>query len=170
MEKELLYLLNKQIYSIIEALEIAESDEAKETLEAVLEDLKLKADTLHPVMVETIAELDAQEEKYSKEIARLQDRKKSVQKHRDNVKKVLFDWVKSKGGKVELDTKKLSIRKNPESIEIQNEQLIIDKLPVTEIKYSISKTKLKDFLIDGKVIVDGEIVAMTKQSESLVIK
>lgn len=170
MEKESLYLINQQIYSIIEALEVAESDEAKETLEQVLEDLKLKADTLHPVMVETIAELDAQEEKYSKEIARLQDRKKSVQKHRDNVKKVLFDWVKSKGGKVELDTKKLSIRKNPESIEIQNEQLIIDKLPVTEIKYSISKTKLKDFLIDGKVIVDGEIVAMTKQSESLVIK
>lgn len=170
MEKESLYILNKQIYSIIEVLEQAESDEAKETLEQVLSDLRMRADTLHPAMIDTIAELDAQEEKYLKEIARLQDRKKSIQKHRDNVKSVLFSWVKLKGGKVELDTKKLSIRKNPESIEIDNEQLIIDKLPVAEPKYIISKTKLKEYVIDGHVIIDGEIVAHVKQSESLVIK
>lgn len=171
MEKESLYLINQQIWQIIQAMEDAESDEAKQTLEQVLEDLRMRADTIHPILCDTITEIDAQCDKYSAEIERCQKRKKSLSDKKDNIKSILQNWVISKGGKVQLDTKTLSIRKNPPSLKIDNEQLIIDKLPVTEIKYSIVKAELKKFLLEnGTVLIDGEVVAHTEQSDSLVIK
>lgn len=170
MEKESLYLINQQIWQIIQAMEDAESDETKQTLEQVLEDLKLRADTIHPILCDTIAEIDAQCDKYSAEIERCQKRKKSLSDKKDNIKSILQNWVASKGGKVELDTKTLSIRKNPESIQIDDENSIIDKLPVTKIQYNIIKSELKKYLINGQVIVDGKIVAHAVSTESLIIK
>lgn len=166
-----LYEINQQIWSLMQALELAENDEAKETLEACLEQLRLQADTRHAEYVEFIAEMDAQVAKYDLELERCLKIKKTLQGRKERVKSILQDWVKGKGGKVQMDTKTLSIRKNPESIKIDNEELIINKLDCAEPKYVISKTKLKQYLLpDGRVLVDGEQVAHVEQSESLIIK
>lgn len=171
MEKQSLYEIQKQMLQLSYALEVAENDEAKETLEACLEQLRQQADTRHAEYVEFIAEMDAQVAKYDLELERCIKIKKTLQGRKERVKSVLQDWVKGKGGKVQLDTKTLSIRKNPESIKIDNEDLIINKLDACEVKYTISKTKLKQYLLpDGRVLVDGEQVAHVEQSESLVIK
>lgn len=171
MENISLYQIHQQMYSIIHAMELAESDEAKQTLEEFLDDLRAKADTLHPIMVDTIAEMDAQIAKYELELQRCQKIKKTLCDRKERIKSVLQDWVKEKGGKVQLDTKTLSIRKNPDSIQIDDEQAIINKLDCAEIKYTISKTKLKEYLLpDGRVLIDGEVVAHTIQTESLIIK
>lgn len=171
MEKQSLYELQKQMLQLSYALETAENDEAKETLESCLEQLRLQADTRHAEYIDFIAEMDAQIAKYDLELQRCQKIKKTLYDRKERIKGILQDWVKGKGGKVQLDTKTLSIRKNPESIQIDNEQLIIDKLDCAEPKYVISKTKLKQYLLpDGRVLVDGEIVAHTEQTESLIIK
>lgn len=159
--------INYDIYKIVQALEECENDEARDILQKQLIET---ADERNLLYIDTIAEMDAQAAKYDLELLRIQNLKKRAQDAKERVKSVLFTWVQSKGGKVESETHKLSIRKNPESIQINNEQAIIDKLPVAEPKYVISKTKLKEYLINGQVIVDGEVVAHTEQSESLVIK
>ena len=170
MEKESIYELTQRIYAIYNALELAESDEAKETLEATLAQLYAQADTCHLDYVQFIKEMDAQIAKYNLELQRCQKIKKTLYDRKERVKSLLQDWVKEKGGKVVADTFTLSIRKNPESIQIDNEQLIIDKLDCAEPKYTISKTKLKEYLINGQVLIDGIVAAHTEQSESLMIK
>ena len=159
--------INRAIYQIVQALEECENDEAREILQSQLIETAEERNLLY---IDTIAEMDAQIAKYDLEIERIQKLKKRAQDTKERVKSVLFTWVQSKGGKVESETHKLSIRKNPESIQIDNEQMIIDKLPVAEPKYIISKTKLKEYLINGQVIVDGVVCAHAEQSESLVIK
>lgn len=168
MENKSLSQINYEIYKIVQALEECETDEAREILQNTL---ITTAEERNLLYIDTIAEMDAQVAKYDLELVRVQKLKKTALDAQERVKSALQDWVKGKGGKVETETHKLSIRKNPESIKIDNEQLIIDKLDCAEIKYTISKTKLKEHLLpDGRVLIDGEVVAHTEQSESLIIR
>lgn len=167
MENKSLSQINYEIYKIIQALEECETDEARRILQ---NQFIAQADEQNLLYIDTIAEMDAQVAKYDLELVRVQKLKKAALDAQERVKSVLFNWVQSKGGKVESETHKLSIRKNPESIQIDNEQLIINKLDCAEIKYTISKTKLKEYLINGQVLIDGIVAAHTEQSESLMIK
>ena len=167
MENKSLSQINYEIYKIVQALEECETDEARRILQ---NQFIIQADEKNLLYIDTIAEMDAQVAKYDLELVRVQKLKKAALDAQERVKSALQSWVKGKGGKVETETHKLSIRKNPESIKIDDEQAIINKLDCAEIKYTISKTKLKEYLINGQVLIDGVVAAHLESSESLIIR
>jgi predicted transcriptional regulator len=69
------------------------------------------------------------------------------------------------GGKMELSTVKLSVRRN-KSVDIMNENLIPDHFKIAKTTYSISKTEIKNAIETGEN-VDGACIV---ESKSLMIK
>lgn len=160
-----IYEINDSLKNLEEALEVCEgNEEAQELIRKALEEvggnLKEKVDN----SVRFIRNKEAEAKALAEEIKFLQAKKKVVENKIDNFKKYLFEFTQSNDGKVQGDMFKLSIRKNPASLNIINEDEISDIFKTTQIV--IDKTALKEALKKGGEIAGAELV----QSQSLSIK
>ena len=162
-----LYELTNEFMMLLDMAEDPDTDPQvfADTMESLEGDLKDKADGYGRV----IRQLENDSTSLKAEIARLKTRKdavdKNVERMKENLKKAM---ILTSQRKIDTDLFRFSIRKNPERVVLDTEDVL--KLPEQYLRYKdpeVDKTALKD---DLKAGIDLEGLAHLESSESLIIK
>ena len=125
-------------------------------------------------LINFISVLEGQNANIKDEIDRMQTLKKGNEKKIDNIKNYLLTLMNDKP--LNVGTHRLS-KRHSQAVEITDETKVPEEFKEQKITYTISKTKLKDFL--NKDLIDnetGEVIknecdfACLKNNVSLIIK
>ena len=151
-----LYELTEQYRELLELAEENDSSAFQDTLESLEDAIEDKAEKMAYVM----QEIDGDIKLLGDEIKRLQGRKKSLESNLKRMKDYLLDELE-KLDKPKGKTARFTIytQNNPESIEIENEELIPDRYKIP--KYTIDRKGIKESLSNGKAI-EGVRLTQTK--------
>ena len=120
-----------------------------DTMEGLEGELEYKADGYAKVM----ADMDAEADGLDKQIKRLQERKKTLETHKDALKKNLEMMMRATG-KTKFKTELFSfgIQKNPASLKI-NDGITYNDVPAEYLKFidpDIDKAKVKEAIKNGQ--------------------
>lgn len=151
-----LYELTEQYRELLELAEENDSSAFQDTLESLEDAIEDKAEKMAYVM----QEIDGDIKLLGDEIKRLQGRKKSLESNLKRMKDYLLDELE-KLDKPKVKTARFTIytQNNPESIEIENEELIPDRYKIP--KYTIDRKGIKESLRNGQAI-EGVRLTQTK--------
>lgn len=161
-----LYELTEDYQNILDLLESAEDESViellKQTIEGLNEDIKDKVDNI----VRVIRTLESDSEAIKNEEKRLAERRKAIDKRKENLSKYLFEFAQNcEGKKIKGNVFEIAIRKNPVKVVIEDDSKIPTQFVTKTINYSVDKKSLKDYLKDNHV--EGCLLV---QDESLRIK
>ena len=151
-----LYELTEQYRELLELAEENDSSAFQDTLESLEDAIEDKAEKMAYVM----QEIDGDIKLLGDEIKRLQGRKKSLESNLKRMKDYLLDELE-KLDKPKVKTARFTIytQNNPESVEIENEELIPDRYKIP--KYTIDRKGIKESLRNGQAI-EGVRLTQTK--------
>lgn len=161
-----LYEIAENYKNLLEVLEnIEESDDVKKLIATSMKeiegDLAEKCKNICMIIKNYESDIKA----FKEEEKRLSNNRKVLEKKLDNLKEYLFTSLKySQIKKVDTGIFKVSLRKNPVKLFIDDESKISDKYRI--VKFEIDKTNLKNDLKNGEKIVGCRLI----QEESLSIK
>ena len=130
----------------------------EEALQDTLDSLNFQDDLENKVdgYCRVLRELEAEEEKFSAEIKRLQEAKKRISTRKEKLKTNLQDNLISMNAlKVNAGTFALSFRKS-KKVEIENETLLAEKF--FKVKKEVNKTELAKALKAGEEVVGASLV------------
>ena len=151
----------KQLASILSEGELTEDIE--NALEINQNELQKKAIDYGYVMKSFESDIDAIDE----EIKRLQALKSVRKNGIDRMKSALLEAMQVYDiQKVETPTMKISIRNNPESVELVNEYQVPDKFRKQKVTETIDKTGIKNALKNGEEVPGAVLV----RNQSIQIK
>lgn len=147
----------------VENLEGVDEQTQNEILNAIKIEIENKGDGI----IKFIRNEEASLKVIDEEIKRLQALKKSKNNKIKNMKNYLKHCMNLMGmKKIEGNLGRISIRKNPASLNIVDESLIPEKFIGEEVIKTIDKAMIKDLLKDGEKISGCELT----QSESVIIR
>lgn len=131
-------------------LELAEEEDSsafQDTLESLEDAIEVKAENTAYVMREMQGDIKLLDD----EIKRLQGRKKALENNMKRMKEYLLNELeKANIPKVKTAIFTVYTQNNPESVEIENEELIPSEYKIP--KYTIDKSSIKKMLKEGKEI------------------
>ena len=155
-----LYELTTDYLALLEAIDNDEIPEEAiaDTLEAITEEIEIKADSIACLLKNLDAEIVA----IKAEEARLAERRKSKEKSYERIKEYLSSTLQLAGlDKIETARNKISFRKS-ESVEVDEDAFIIwaqknrDDL-LTYVAPKVNKTEIKKALKNGEEIIGAEL-------------
>lgn len=121
-----------------------EPEMVADTLESLKEAFKEK--TINIAYV--IKQMDAEQKVIAEEVKRLQERKKTAENKQKYLKQYLHDSMNATGiDKVKSPTITISIRKNPPSLDVTNEENIPEEF--YQIKKELKRKDLLDYMKNG---------------------
>lgn len=160
-----LYEIAEDFRAVEEALLEAEDEELKEILKSSLETVEGELEAKLEGMVKLMKNFEAEAEMFKAEEKRLQAKKQAAQKRADSIKEYMDFTLKSLGiKKAQAGLWKLTIQKNPPSLDIHDESKIPEEYFVT--KRELDKRELLKALKNGSTFAGVEL----KQSESLRVR
>ena len=130
----------------------------EETLQDTLDSINFQDDLENKVdgYCRVLRELEAEEEKFSAEIKRLQEAKKRITTRKEKLKTNLQENLISMNAlKVNAGTFALSFRKS-KKVEIENETLLAEKF--FKVKKEVNKTELAKALKAGEEVAGASLV------------
>lgn len=154
-----------KLYEITEAYvsleENYDGENLKEMLDSIKDEFNLKAENI----VKVIKNLDGDIEALKNEEKRLADKRRSLEKQKEDLKEYLFyNMQATNSKKIKAGIFDINIQKNPQSIKIIDEAIIPEKYKIAS--YRLDKQALKNDLKDG-VEIEG---ASLEQKEGLRIR
>ena len=164
-----LYEVTKDIEDLLNEIEISDSESDKEFFSDTMDGLQLSWKEKAGGVSAYIGNLEATATAIKNAEKNMADRRKSILKKVEGLKKYLMDNMDRLNiDKIETAHFVAKIKKNPPKVVINNEEEVPEDFWDKQVKWVINKTKIKEALKgDGKINVKGaEIV----QSRRLVIK
>ena len=165
-----LYELQEQLVAIDDVLEAATNPETQEILESAREDLLKTIDGKIENLLNYIADCKAKSEQLREEAARLSYKRGSLDKKVEYLKKTIYWFMKNSGVQKEsYGNYDITVAKTPERVVLD---ACDDDFPEEYKRFSwdIDKTAIKDKIVDGKLIVNGKLLAHTESGETIRIK
>lgn len=148
-----LYELTEKYRGLLEVADQVDQEAFESTLESLDDAIEDKAESYAIID----KELEAQEDKFAKEIKRLQERKKAISNNRKRLKEDLLNGMKMTG-KERFKTELFSfwIQKNPARLVIKDEKLIpkkyyvkqADKLDTVSLKKDATNEEVSGVTIE----------------------
>ena len=148
-----LYELSEKYKGLLEVADQVDQEVFESTLESLDDAIEDKAESYAIID----KELEAQEDKFAKEIKRLQERKKAISNNRKRLKEDLLNGMKMTG-KERFKTELFSfwIQKNPARLVIKDEKLIpkkyyvkqADKLDTVSLKKDATNEEVSGVTIE----------------------
>ena len=148
-----LYELSEKYKGLLEVADQVDQEVFESTLESLDDAIEDKAESYAIID----KELEAQEDKFAKEIKRLQERKKAITNNRKRLKEDLLNGMKMTG-KERFKTELFSfwIQKNPARLVIKDEKLIpkkyyvkqADKLDTVSLKKDATNEEVSGVTIE----------------------
>ena len=148
-----LYELSEKYKGLLEVADQVDQEVFESTLESLDDAIEDKAESYAIID----KELEAQEDKFAKEIKRLQERKKAISNNRKRLKEDLLNGMKLTG-KERFKTELFSfwIQKNPARLVIKDEKLIpkkyyvkqADKLDTVSLKKDATNEEVSGVTIE----------------------
>ena len=148
-----LYELSEKYKGLLEVADQVDQEVFESTLESLDDAIEDKAESYAIID----KELEAQEDKFAKEIKRLQERRKAISNNRKRLKEDLLDGMKMTG-KERFKTELFSfwIQKNPARLVIKDEKLIpkkyyvkqADKLDTVSLKKDATNEEVSGVTIE----------------------
>ena len=157
-----LYELTDRYRNVLEIAGMLDEEQLQEALQAIDDEIEVKADGYAKVM----KELEAQENAIQEEVKRLSERKKHIKNNRDRMKESLANQMEilSKR-KIKTDLFSFNIQNNPSSLDILDDRYIPKEFYI-EQEPKLDRRELLKTLKNGDVIKGVEI----KQTEGLRIR
>lgn len=156
-----LYSIQGKYQQLLNLAEQLDPELLKDTLESIDDELETKAENVAFV----IKELEGQSLILEKETKRLVERKNTINNNVKRLKQSLFDaMITANKQKIKTNLFTLDIRKNPQSIFVEDESKLFNYL--IEQPKKLDKTKLKDDLKKGIEVEGAKLI----QTERLQIK
>ena len=151
----------QNISSLIE--ENADNETLEKALDEITDSIQIKAEN----MAKLIKSIEGNINVLKDEEKRLQVKRRALENKVVNIKEYLENQLKTMGlKKVQGNLFTVSIQKNPQSVNILDEDLIPEKFKVTKTTTSIDRKELLAALKEGQAVEGAEI----KQTESLRIR
>ena len=159
-----LYELTEMYQNISNLIEEgATNEELEEALESITDNIQIKAEN----MAKLIKSIEGNINVLKDEEKRLQTKRRALENKVISIKEYLEEQLKAMNlNKVQGNLFTVSIQKNPQSVNILNEDLIPEQFKVTKTTTSIDRKELLAALKEGREIEGAEI----KQTESLRIR
>ena len=154
-----------KLYEITDAYlnldEVEKTDEIIKVLDGIKDEFDKKAENT----VKVIRNFEADIQALRDEEKRLADKRKSLEKKKEDLKEYLyFNMERMKVKKVNAGIFDINIQKNPQSIKILDDSIIPDKYKI--LTYNLDKKQLKEDIKNGAEIKGAELV----QSEGIRIR
>lgn len=147
----------------VENLEGVDAQTQNEILNAIKVEIENKGDGI----IKFIRNEEASLKVIDEEIKRLQALKKSKNTKIRNMKSYLMHCMRLMGmKKIEGNLGKISIRKNPASLEILDGTIIPQEYMIKEVIINLDKARVKEMLKNGETVPGCALV----QGESITIK
>lgn len=147
----------------VENLEGVDAQTQNEILNAIKVEIENKGDGI----IKFIRNEEASLKVIDEEIKRLQALKKSKNTKIRNMKSYLMHCMRLMGmKKIEGNLGRISIRKNPASLEILDGTIIPQEYMIKEVIINLDKTRVKEMLKNGETVPGCTLV----QNESITIK
>lgn len=147
----------------VENLEGVDAQTQNEILNAIKVEIENKGDGI----IKFIRNEEASLKVIDEEIKRLQALKKSKNTKIRNMKSYLMHCMRLMGmKKIEGNLGRISIRKNPASLEILDGTIIPQEYMIKEVIINLDKARVKEMLKNGETVPGCALV----QGESLIIK
>lgn len=157
-----LYELTRDFLGV-ENLEGVDAQTQNEILNAIKVEIENKGDGI----IKFIRNEEASLKVIDEEIKRLQALKKSKNAKIRNMKSYLMHCMRLMGmKKIEGNLGRISIRKNPASLEILDGTIIPQEYMIKEVIINLDKARVKEMLKNGETVPGCALV----QGESLIIK
>ena len=146
-----------KLYEITDAYlgldEVEKTDEIIKVLDGIKDEFDKKAENT----VKVIRNFEADIQALRDEEKRLADKRKSLEKKKEDLKEYLyFNMERMKVKKVNAGIFDINIQKNPQSIKILDDSIIPDKYKI--LTYNLDKKQLKDDIKNGVEIDGAELV------------
>jgi len=157
-----LYELTDRYRNVLEIAGMLDEEQLQEALQAIDDEIEVKADGYAKVM----KELEMQENAIQEEVKRLSERKKHIKNNRDRMKESLANQMEilSKR-KIKTDLFSFNIQANPPSLNVLDDRDIPKEFYI-EQEPKLDRRELLQTLKRGDVIKGVEI----KQTEGLRIR
>ena len=165
-----LYELQEQLVAIDDVLEAATDPETQEILESAREDLMKTIDGKIENLLNYIADCKAKSEQLREEAARLSYKRGFLDKKVEYLKKTIYWFMKNNGVQKEsYGNYDITVARTPERVVLD---ACDDDFPEEYKRFSwdIDKTAIKDKIVDGKLIINGKLLAHTESGETIRIK
>jgi hypothetical protein len=165
-----LYELQEQLVAIDNVLDAATDSETQEILESAKEELLKTIDGKIESILDYIADCKAKAEQLKVETVRLLTKKTSLEKKVDYLKNMLMGYMKANDKKKEsFGTWDITVAKTPEKVVLD---ACDDDFPEEYKRFSwdIDKTAIKNHIVDGKLVINGKMLAHTESGETIRIK
>lgn len=160
-----LYELAEEYQFLTHELVDEETGEVNETSLARINEIKDSAENKCINVVRVLKDLEAQQEAVEKERKRLQNRERVVNNQIKRLKEYLmYNMQACEISKVSCSQFVISVRQNPESVDIFDESQIFPKYHRIAVEYD--KTKIKDDLRKGVDVPGARLI----RSQSLMIR
>jgi len=158
-----LYELTDRYRNVLEIAGMLDEEQLQEALQAIDDEIEVKADGYAKVM----KELEAQENAIQEEVKRLSERKKHIKNNRDRMKESLANQMEilSKR-KIKTDLFSFNIQNNPSRLSITDEANIPKEF-FEEQEPKLNKRELLNYLKSSEQELVGVEI---KQTESLRIR
>ena len=146
-----------KLYEITEAYvsleENYDGENLKEMFDSIKDEFNLKAENI----VKVIKNIDGDIEALRCEEKRLADKRRSLEKQKEDLKEYLFyNMQATHSKKIKAGIFDINIQKNPQSIKIIDESTIPEKYKIAS--YKLDKKQLKDDIKNGLKIEGAELV------------
>ena len=146
---------------------LIEENADNETLEKALDEITDNIQTKAENMAKLIKSIEGNINVLKEEEKRLQTKRRALENKISSIKEYLEEQLKAMDlKKVQGNLFTVSIQKNPQSVNILNEDLIPEKFKITKTTTSIDRRELLAALKEGQEVEGAEI----KQTESLRIR
>lgn len=159
-----LYELTEMYQNILNLIEDdADNEDLKKALDSITDNINLKAENT----AKLIRSIEGNIKVLKDEESRLEGKRKALENKVTNIKGYLENELKSMDmKKVKGNLFTVSIQKNPQSVNILNEDLIPEEFKRTVTTTTVVKKDLLEALKEGRVVEGAEI----RQAESLRIR
>ncbi|MBM5705174.1 siphovirus Gp157 family protein [Listeria ivanovii] len=152
-----LYSIQEKYQQLLNLAEQLDPEALKDTLESIEDELETKVENVAFV----IKELEGQSLVLDVEIKRLSERKNTINNNVKRLKQSLHDtMLTANTRKIKTNLFTLDIRKNPQSVFVEDDSKLINYL--VEQPKKLDKTKLKDDLKKG-IDVPGAVLVQTER-------
>lgn len=152
-----LYSIKEKYLQLLNLAEQLDPEALKDTLESIEDELETKAENVAFV----IKELEGQSLVLDVEIKRLSERKNTINNNVKRLKQSLHDtMLTANTRKIKTNLFTLDIRKNPQSVFVEDDSKLINYL--VEQPKKLDKAKLKDDLKKG-MEVPGAVLVQTER-------
>lgn len=165
-----LYELQDQLVQIDEILANNTNEETQEILESARDEIITAIDGKIENILNYIDDCKAKADQLREEIVRLNIKRGSLEKKVDYLKNMLIWYMKSTGEKkASFGNWDITIAKTAGKVVLDAcDDAFLTKYK--RISWDIDKTLLKQDMVDGKLIVDGKLLAHIEEGDSLRIK